>query len=217
VTPDSPLSALRRDYAQSALSEDDVDRDPIQQFKRWFADAQEAKLSDVNAMTLATSTADGVPSARVVLLKAVDARGFVFFTDYRSRKGRELEKNPRAALVFYWPRLERQVRVTGTTHRVTTDESATYFASRPLESRLSASASHQSAVIPSRAVLEARVTELAHQYHESNPPPLPAYWGGFRVAHETVEFWQGRSNRLHDRLLYTRAAADNWHIQRLSP
>jgi pyridoxamine 5'-phosphate oxidase len=217
MSADSPLAALRRDYAHGVLSEQDVDPDPIRQFMRWFADAEAAELPDVNAMTLATCTTDGVPSARVVLLKAVDSQGFVFYTDYRSRKGRELGHNPRAALVFYWARLERQVRVTGTAHRVTTDESAAYFASRPLESRLSAYASHQSAGIPNRTVLETRAAELAQQYHESNPPPLPAYWGGFRIAHETVEFWQGRPNRLHDRILYTRVDADSWRMQRLSP
>jgi pyridoxamine 5'-phosphate oxidase len=213
----SSLSALRRDYAHAALSEGDVAPDPVPQFIRWLSDAQTAKVPDLNAMTLATSTADGTPSARVVLLKGVDAQGFVFYTDYRSRKGQELERNPRAALVFYWALLERQVRVTGTVHRVTVGESAAYFTSRPLDSRISALASHQSAVIASRAVLEARAAQLVEQYSETSPPHLPSYWGGFRVAHETVEFWQGRPNRLHDRLLYTRADPASWRIQRLSP
>lgn len=213
----SALSALRRDYAQAALAEHNVDADPIRQFERWFAEALAVEVPNANAMTLATATSDGVPSARVVLLKGVDARGFVFFTDYRSRKGEELGHNTHAALVLYWSSLERQVRVVGTTSRTSPEESAAYFATRPLASRLSASASHQSSVIPNRASLEARVAALAKQYSETAPPPAPAYWGGFRVAPTAIEFWQGRPSRLHDRLLYTRSSAGTWHIDRLSP
>jgi pyridoxamine 5'-phosphate oxidase len=215
-SPAADLSTLRRDYAHAALSERDVDPDPIRQFEHWFAEAQAAEVRDVNAMTLATATPDGAPSARIVLLKGVDARGFVFFTDYRSRKGAELLHNPRAALVLYWGPLERQVRVDGTVSRTSAEESAAYFASRPLASRLSASASHQSAVVADRASLEARVAELAETYAERTPP-LPSYWGGFRLAPTAIEFWQGRPNRLHDRLRYTRSPGDNWHIDRLSP
>lgn len=211
------LAALRRDYAHAALTERDVDADPIRQFERWFAEAQAAAVPDVNAMTLATTTLDGTPSARVVLLKGVDARGFVFYTDYRSQKGTELSLNPRAALVFYWSPLERQVRISGTVSRTSPEESAAYFASRPLASRLSATASRQSAAIPDRASLEVRVAELAQTYGETNAPPLPAYWGGFRVSPISVEFWQGRPNRLHDRLRYVPSGSGAWRIERLSP
>lgn len=211
-TPD-----IRREYMPTALSERGVDPDPIRQFERWFEDARSAGIQEVNAMTLATATPDGVPSARMVLLKGVDARGFVFFTDYRSHKGRDLAGNPRAALVFYWAVMERQVRVTGPVVRISRDESAAYFDSRPLASRLSALTSHQSAVVASRDALEVRAAELAREYVD-RAPPIPSYWGGIRVAPESIEFWQGRRNRLHDRLRYTRVDDDHpWTIERLSP
>ena len=210
------LSDIRREYAHATLSERDIDPDPIRQFERWFDDARAAEVPELNAMTLATATAGGLPSARIVLLKGVDARGFVFFTDYRSQKGAELDANPRAALVFYWAALERQVRVTGPTSRVGRDESAAYFNSRPLGSRLSAMASHQSSTIASRAVLETRAAALAREY-AGGAPEIPAYWGGTRVTPETVEFWQGRPNRLHDRLRYQRDPGGAWRIDRLSP
>lgn len=221
VAPDAAsadtLAALRRDYAHATLSERDVDADPIRQFERWFAEAQRVAVPDANAMMLATATPDGIPSARVVLLKSVDERGFVFYTDYRSQKGAELTRNPHAALALYWSPLERQVRITGTVTRASTEESAAYFASRPLASRLSASASTQSAVIPDRASLEAHVADLARTYGAATPPPLPAYWGGFRVVPTAIEFWQGRPNRLHDRLRYRRVDDGGWRIERLSP
>src|SRR5215204_4539858 len=209
------LAALRKDYALSSLSEADVDPDPIRQFDRWFVDALTAQVLEPNAMTLATATRDGVPSARIVLLKGVDARGFVFFTDYRSRKGAELTENPLAALTFLWKEIERQVRIAGAVSRVSAAESESYYRSRPLGSRLGAWASHQSAVIPSRADLEQRRHEVTERF-AAGDVPLPAHWGGFRVVPDEIEFWQGRTNRLHDRLRYRRDES-GWALERLSP
>jgi pyridoxamine 5'-phosphate oxidase len=209
------LAALRRDYSLAALSEAEVHADPIRQFEAWFADALAAQVLEPNAMTLATASSDGVPSARIVLLKGVDAQGFVFFTDYRSRKGAELTENPLAALVFLWKEIERQVRVSGAVSRVTVAESEAYYRSRPLGSRLGAWTSHQSSVIASRAELEARLLEVSARFADGDVP-LPPYWGGYRVVPDEVEFWQGRPNRLHDRLRYERRAGA-WVISRLSP
>jgi pyridoxamine 5'-phosphate oxidase len=209
------LADLRREYCHARLDEREVDPDPVAQFRKWFDDAQRAEIPEPTAMTLATATTDGVPSARVVLLKGADQQGFTFFTDYRSQKGRELEDNPRAALAFYWGELERQVRITGTVSRVAREESEAYFRTRPRGSRLGAWASEQSAVLPGRAALEARVREVAAR-HPDEDVPLPPHWGGYRLRPATIEFWQGRENRLHDRVRYVRQG-DSWRIERLSP
>lgn len=210
------IADLRREYALARLDETDVSHDPIVEFARWFAEAQEAEVLEVNAMTLATATAAGVPSARIVLLKAFDERGFVFFTDYRSRKGGELETNPRAALVFYWGELERQVRITGGVVPTSREESEEYFRSRPLGSRLGAWASHQSRVIPGRAVLEQDLRDVEERFGDG-AIPLPPHWGGYRVVPDVIEFWQGRASRLHDRIRYTREVGKEWRVERLSP
>jgi pyridoxamine 5'-phosphate oxidase len=211
------LAALRREYVQQSLDEGVVLADPIAQFSAWFRDAEAAKLAaEPNAMTLATADADGAPSARIVLLKAFDADGFVFYTDYRSRKGLELAANPRAALVFFWAELERQVRVLGTVAPVDRPTSATYFATRPVLSRVSAWTSHQSSVLDSRATLEARFADTVLRF-PAGDVPLPEHWGGYRVSPTTIEFWQGRRSRLHDRLQYVRTADDGWRLERLSP
>jgi pyridoxamine 5'-phosphate oxidase len=209
------IGNIRRDYTLARLDEASVDPDPLIEFARWFEEALKAEARDPNAMTLATANAAGVPSARIVLLKGFDGRGFVFFTDYRSRKGAELAENPRAALVFYWPELERQVRITGGTAPVERQESETYFRSRPRASRLGAWISHQSQVIAGRQELDDRVPEMERRY-PGDDVPLPAYWGGFRLRPESIEFWQGRVSRLHDRIRYVRKG-DSWRIERLSP
>ncbi|HYY46416.1 MAG TPA: pyridoxamine 5'-phosphate oxidase [Candidatus Angelobacter sp.] len=200
----------------TVLSEDTADRNPLKQFARWYDDAVAAGEILPEAMTLATSTRSGEPSARMVLLRGFDEHGFGFFTNYDSQKGQELAENPRAALVLYWPKLARQVRIGGAVVRQSADESRAYFQSRPLASQLSAWASPQSQVIANRGVLEDAVAALAEKYGEG-PAPLPPNWGGYRVIPQRIEFWLHRDNRLHDRIRYRRLADGGWRIERLGP
>jgi pyridoxamine 5'-phosphate oxidase len=210
------VARLRTEYTRAGFAEADAAPDPVAQFRAWFEDALAADLHEPNAMTLATATPDGKPSARVVLLKGFDERGFVFYTNYGGRKGGEIGRNPRAALVFYWGELERQVRIEGRVGRVSEREADAYFASRPRGSRLGAWASEQSRPVESREVLESRLAALEREY-EGQTIPRPPFWGGYRVEPETVEFWQGRENRLHDRIVYRRTGGGGWEIERLQP
>lgn len=210
------LADLRRNYSTGGLTEDDAGDDPFDLFRRWFDQAVAAELADPNAMILATAAPDGAPSARAVLLKNLDKRGFTFFTNYDSRKGREMAANPRVALVFLWHQLERQVRVEGTVEVVTPAESDDYFIKRPLGSRLGAWASSQSAAIPDRAFLESQHAALMAKHPDGNVP-RPPNWGGYRVLPTAIEFWQGRPSRLHDRILFTRRADGAWGKVRLAP
>ncbi len=217
-TPPNPeaIRRLRREYALADLVEAEVTADPFAQFGRWFAEALNADLREPNVMTVATAAADGTPAARIVLLKAWDERGFTFYTNYEGQKGRELAENPRVALLFFWAELERQVRVGGEVIRLTAEESDRYFASRPFGSRLGAIVSPQSRVIPDRDLLSARLRDLEAEY-AGGDPPRPAGWGGYRVVPTSFEFWQGRPNRLHDRLRYRQDGAGGWAIERLAP
>jgi pyridoxamine 5'-phosphate oxidase len=210
------LQALRTEYRRRSLSEHEVDPDPIHQFVLWLNEAIAAQLPEPNAMTLATAGPDGAPSARLMLLKAVGPAGFSFFTNYHSRKGRELDANPRAALAFFWAELERQVRVEGIVERTSEVESDEYFASRPRQSQVGAIASPQSQPIASRQLLEQRFAEL-EMMDPDRPIPRPAHWGGYRLAPGRIEFWQGRASRLHDRIEYTLDPRGQWSIRRLAP
>jgi pyridoxamine 5'-phosphate oxidase len=215
-TAESLAGRVEEEHVQAALEEDELNPDPFAQFRTWLEQAKTAGVYQPLGMTVATADARGRPSARLVLLRGLDDRGFVFFTNYQSRKARELDGNPWAALVFYWPEQDRQVRVEGRVERVTAEESDAYFRTRPHGSQLGAWASPQSQVIADRSVLEDRVAELAARYG-GKEVPRPPHWGGFRVVPESIEIWQGRPNRLHDRLRYRRGDGGNWLIERLAP
>jgi pyridoxamine 5'-phosphate oxidase len=208
------LAELRRDYAGKALTKALVDADPIVQFNKWLDEALSSEITDANAMLLTTVDAECRPSSRVVLLKGLSENGFVFFTNYESKKAADLAKNQNVSLTFFWPQLQRQVHISGTAEMISAAESASYFKSRPYDSQIGAWASHQSSVIESRAALEARFDEMRAKYSED--VPLPPFWGGYRVEPTQIEFWQGRASRLHDRIVY-RLAGHDWRIERLSP
>ena len=209
------VADLRKDYRLASLDEQEVAQDPFAQFERWWKDATTSELDEPNAMTLATSTPDGYPSARIVLLKTFSTDGFIFFTNYESRKAVEMAANPKVSLLFFWRELERQVRIDGIVSKTAADISDEYYNSRPLGSRISAIVSPQSRVVPHRTFLEEQVRILAEKY-VLEEPKRPDYWGGYVVKPERVEFWQGRSNRLHDRILY-RKEEESWKIERLAP
>ena len=210
------VADIRREYARAGLAEEDLAADPVDQFRLWLEQAQAVDPLEFTAMTLATADGAGRPSARVVLLKGLDERGFVFFTNYESRKAAELLANPRAALVFYWAALDRQVRIEGTVEKTSREEAEAYFETRPRGSRLGAWASPQSRPVTGRQEIERLLEEAAERFADGDVP-VPDFWGGFRVRHETVEFWQGRPNRLHDRLCYVRRPEGGWRVERLAP
>ncbi len=211
------LANLRQNYTFAGLKKNNLETNPFKQFQNWFAEAIDSKVLEPNAMTLATATSDGKPSARIVLLKGFDERGFVFYTNYESLKGKQLIANPQAALVFFWDTLERQIRIEGKVTKVSAKESDTYFQSRPKASQIGAWTSDQSQVISGREVLEIKHQQLETYYAESEVLPRPEHWGGFRLVPETIEFWQGRPSRLHDRLVYYLQSDGTWEIERLAP
>ncbi|HEX4668341.1 MAG TPA: pyridoxamine 5'-phosphate oxidase [Chthoniobacterales bacterium] len=211
------LVGLRREYETEGLRRVDLHHDPIEQFATWFSTAINSGLPDANAIALATATPGGKPSARIVLLKGVDERGFVFFTNYESAKGHELAANPQAAFTVYWMPLERQIRVTGAVEKTSRKESQNYFHDRPRGSQLGAWVSRQSEVIDARRILDARLAEMTQRFAGREKIDLPPHWGGYRIIPETIEFWQGRANRLHDRFRYTRQEDRSWLLERLAP
>lgn len=210
------VADIRRDYSLKTLNETDVDASPFAQFENWWQEAQASSIDEVNAMTLATASLDGVPAARIVLLKGYDEKGFVFFTNYESYKGQQLAENPRASLLFFWKELERQIRITGMVEKIAGEESDAYFLSRPVGSQIGAWASPQSHVITDRSWLENKVKEIEEKFKQQ-PLSRPEHWGGYRVKPVIVEFWQGRSSRLHDRIQYTLQDNGSWTIERLAP
>ena len=210
------LADLRREYSCHPLRREDLDPDPMRQFQLWFEQALEVEAMDPNAMSLATATAEGQPSLRTVLLKYYDEDGFVFYTNLSSRKADEMKENPRAALLFYWHELHRQVKVVGAVERVTATESARYFRRRPRDSQIGAWVSHQSTAISSRAILEEKFAEMMRKF-ANGEVPLPSFWGGYRLVPATIEFWQGRERRLHDRFLYRSGKTGAWTMGRLAP
>jgi pyridoxamine 5'-phosphate oxidase len=211
------LSQLREDYRLAVLDETHCAANPVRQFEQWFQDAQNAGLKEPNAMTLSTVNGNGQPSARIVLLKGIEQDAFVFYTNYESRKGQELAANPHCALTFYWAELERQVRVEGVVQKVSKETSEAYFQVRPKGSRLGAVASKQSTELPSREPLERRLAELERDFANTDDVPMPASWGGYQVKPHVLEFWQGRTNRLHDRIVYRLDSNETWRMGRLSP
>jgi pyridoxamine 5'-phosphate oxidase len=215
IAAGAALAGLRKDYGQATLSENDVALDPFEQFASWFEQALKAEVNEPNAMSVATVDQDGRPTSRIVLIKQFDARGFTWYTNYDSQKGRQLQHNPFAALLFFWPELERQIRIEGRVERTSDEDSDKYFHSRPLKSRLAAIASAQSMPIANRAALEMNYEAAAGQFGEQ--PPRPAHWGGFRLVPERIEFWQGRRSRFHDRIVYMLQADGSWTRQRLQP
>ena len=212
----STIQNLRQDYRSASLSESDVDGNPYSQFEKWFTEALNAEVLEPNAMTLATANTDGIPSARIVLLKEFTDQGFVFYTNYDSQKGKEIESNPYAALIFFWADLERQIRIEGVVEKVSEEESNQYFHSRPKGSQLGALTSPQSQTIASREFLEEKLADLEKEY-EDKEVIKPEYWGGYRVIPNRIEFWQGRSNRLHDRIVYIQEKDQSWKFERLAP
>lgn len=212
----SIIQNLRKDYSAQSLSEEDMQPNPFHQFEKWFSEALNAKVIEPNAMTLATSSSNGVPSARIVLLKEFTLEGFVFYTNYNSNKGKEIANNPYAALVFFWADLERQVRIEGVVQKISEEESSSYFYSRPKGSQLGAVTSPQSETIPNRKFLEDKLKALEEEYTIRNIQK-PEYWGGYRVIPNRIEFWQGRSSRLHDRIVYTQNQDQSWKYERLAP
>lgn len=213
---DNAIAAIRREYMQHSLNVKDVQAEPIQQFQQWFEEAIRTEVPESNAMTLSTVSAEGRPAARIVLLKGVEQGAFVFYTNYQSRKGREIEAHPYVALTFFWQVLERQIRVEGVVSKISEERSIAYFHSRPRNSQIGAWASPQSQPVPDRSVLEERQREFTQKF-EGKTVPKPAHWGGYAVKPLTVEFWQGRPSRLHDRILYTLQKDGQWIIERLAP